>query len=470
MEKDRPDLAQQLPHHLRDLADELELAAAWQHQVVIRRTEEAMIEELLAYKKRKLEMNENQHTFTQRTVEKSVIRDSAVVLGMTEAAVPRLLQAAEFLQEKLPKTWQTYRDGTIDQTRARKTAEAASDIAHRSDLLVRLDDEAADRALGENAATLSQWLKRRVAELDTQAYQDRYERARARRYVHFDHQGDGMTRIAALIPTLAAAQVEREMWAAAQRSPRKNTHAGARTAAVENGQDDDEQSVDESTLRQRMADVFTTLLQSGGSVRGAGRGGLTVNAKIGVLVPVETLVGTADAPAISWDRSWHLPADEARSLVANPEADHDWYIVGAWGADQGDQDIVSVVHRRAGPGNTADGQTVQDWIADTDPVEENLLLKTSASRYSRGRQRDAITIRDGQCCELGCTKPAWQADIDHKKSFETGGHTAGENLIVRCRDHHDIKGHGLGGADPPGQERAPAWLDDTRPPPEWASA
>lgn len=95
-------------------------------------------------------------------------------------------------------------------------------------------------------------------------------------------------------------------------------------------------------------------------------------------------------------------------------------------------------------------------------------------------------MRDGHCTQSGCTNPGWQAEIDHTKSFETGGHTTGENLKVLCRDCHSIKSHRLdesqasnSGAksrsrDPapagasPEDDNLPDWLIETRPPPDWA--
>lgn len=37
------------------------------------------------------------------------------------------------------------------------------------------------------------------------------------------------------------------------------------------------------------------------------------------------LTGHSDAPGLSADRAWAIPADQARRLVAAPGARHDWY-------------------------------------------------------------------------------------------------------------------------------------------------
>ena len=512
--------AAQWPDQLAHLADEPELVNAWEYELAQRQAHAAKVESLLAYRTRKLEQNSTQHTFTRQAVEKAIIRDAAAVLGLTEPAVRRLLATAEFLVEKLPKTWAGYSSGVIDHTRAVKAAQAVEDIAHRQDLLPVIDAEISRRAPVENAASLDAWLKRRVPELDTAAFQDRYDRAYARRYVAFHHRGDGMSRIDALIPTLIAAGVEQQLYALARNAPRTTT-SGSHGGRSDHDQD---QSLEERTLTQRIADAFTLRLHSpqhevagtdhngvlssgasGGSggpgtpdqrrapVESSTAGGPSqprgpdeqghlpgapgpVNAKIGILVPVETLTGDSQAPGVSWDRSWSLPAGTIRQIATDPKAQHDWYLVGtgktALPSDSGTlspsaetQQICTVAHPRTPPlttssnanasgsdrnpstdsggeqPNTAtvDAAALRGWIQSTYPGTENLLTKAYRSRTAQGRQRDAILIRDGTCTRPGCTNPGWQAEIDHTQSYETGGRTIGSNLKTLCRDCHSIK-------------------------------
>lgn len=470
----------QLPDHAAYLAGEPELAAAWDHELAERQAQAAKIESLLAYKTRKLEANRHQHVFTRQAVEKAVVREAAALLGLTEAAIRRLLGTAEFLTEKLPRTWQAYQSGLIDHARAAKAAQAVEDIAHRKDLLPVIDAEIAARAPGENATSVQKWVPHRVAELDTANFQQRYDRAQQKRYVAFHHLGDGMSRINALIPTLVAAQLEQQIYAQARTAPR---HAPAA-----NGSENAERlSSPERTLSQRIADAFIHRIDTGHQEAGSGAAGEGVDVsdvvsnghtrgapaqvKIGLLIPVETLTGASDAPAISWDRAWSLPAGTTRRIALNPNAKHDWYLVGTTqpitAEDGGVQpgavksrpaapgtsistsqelladptpEILTVAHPRKGP---SDQQPLEEWICGTDPEEGNLLTRAYRSRTSRDRQRDAILIRDGQCTQPGCTNPGWQAEIDHTQSYETGGRTAADNLSVLCHDCHSIKSHRL---------------------------
>ncbi|NLS11145.1 HNH endonuclease, partial [Nesterenkonia sp. MY13] len=161
-------------------------------------------------------------------------------------------------------------------------------------------------------------------------------------------------------------------------------------------------------------------------------------AKIGILIPVKTLTGESDDPAISWDRTWMLPASEARAIAADSSAKHDWYAVGVAkntnaeadaeeGTSTGVDEVLTVTKARTAPASTT-AEDIDQWIAKTDPEANNLLTKTYESRTARDHQRNAVLIRDGQCQTPGCTEPGWSAEIDHKQSYETGGATTGENL------------------------------------------
>lgn len=431
-----PALLDQLPDHAVHCADEPELVLAWNHEFTERQAQAAKVESLLRYKTQKLAQKRGQHTFSRRAVEKAITRDIATFLGLTEAAVRRLLGTAEFLTEKLPKTWKTYQSGLIDRERAAKAAQAVEDIAHREDLLSVIDAEIAERAPRENAASLHKWVAGRVAELDAECFQERYDRAQAKRYVNFHHLGNGMSRIEALIPTLLAAELEQQIYAQARNAPRKVARP-LQPGSSDPGATQDSYSpgleAQERTLSQRIADAFINRMNIGQPNPAESDSAGPTNVKIGLLVPVQTLSGDSDAPALSWDRSWSLPAGTARQIALDPQAEHDWYVAGAA------PEILTVVHPRTGPGD----QPLEEWINNTDPQQDNLLTRAYRSRTSRDRQRDAILIRDGQCTRAGCTNPGWQAEVDHTQSFETGGQTIGGNLTVLCRDCHTIKSHRL---------------------------
>ncbi|WP_120004418.1 HNH endonuclease [Nesterenkonia muleiensis] len=506
-----------LPDHLAPLAREAELADAWKQHAMMRKAEAAAVESLLAYKARKLEEAKDRHTFHRRAVEKAVLQDAAVVLGMTTSAVRRFMESALFLQNTLPKTWEAYRTGVIDLSRATRAAQAAEDIAHRDDILPTFDAEAAEKTPGMNISEVDQWVKRRVPELDTEAYSARCERAKKNRYVAFTHRDDGMTRIHALLPTVSVVALERELQAEARTTVRGNRDAAAGGTAITQSSDpiDDSDDGGRLSLTQAMADAFSARLSAAPAttVPGAtvpGRVGRTaerhelsgsdgenasgipnqysgsgprapINAKIGILVPAETLTGQGNDPAVSEDGSFVLPAAEARRIAQDPRADHDWYAAGTITSAQGEAEISAVLplkSRSAAKGVTGGFGLSRD---------ADLLTKTSPSRFAGGKLKEAVLLRDGQCRAQGCTRPAWSGEIDHRTPHEQGGATTAANLQTLCKEHHTVKSHGLltmpgenaSGHQHPPDERArpsgtstwdepPDWLSDQGPPPAWA--
>lgn len=47
--------------------------------------------------------------------------------------------------------------------------------------------------------------------------------------------------------------------------------------------------------------------------------------------------------------------------------------------------------------------------------------------------------RDGTCIFPGCTRSAWQCQLDHRIPFDEGGATTASNLYSLCQHHHNVK-------------------------------
>ncbi|TLP79437.1 HNH endonuclease signature motif containing protein [Nesterenkonia sphaerica] len=430
MKEHRNTPAPQLPQGYAELATQPELAAAWKQEVAVRRAQAARIAHLLAYKRRKAAESSAAHVLNQRTILKAIYRDAAVLLGMTEASVRRLMDTAEFLAEHLPHTWDLYCAGEIDFDRAQKAVCLVGDVIEttsgkdrlRDQILTVVDQEIAERAPQANPKTLQRWLARRVAELDTSGHQERYTRAKARRRVDFRHFPEGMSRIEALLPTEVVGPLEQQLHASVRTIPRK-------------------EAADERTYSQRMADVFAGWVTKGCATHQGGQPGerapTPTRGRISILIPAATLTGHSDAPAISEDRAFTLPAEAARRLAEDPEAAHEYYgaLVTPSPDSAGDPQISRVVK-----------------FGRNNPIEElrhraeqlpDLLGSASQSRFFAGNLRQAVVIRDGTCQAPGCVVPGQQAEVDHITAFEKGGATSAENSAVLCHDHHAMKGLGL---------------------------
>lgn len=256
-----------------------------------------------------------------------------------------------------------------------------------------------------------------------------------------------MTRIDAVLPTVSVAALERELWAEAY-----NPHGNAESADGTSQDRDDaqvsdaSQSADEDrTMTQRIADAFTARLLWGPAAASGEKPEQTadrhaaapVNAKISILVPAETLTGDSNAPAISEDKSFALPAAEVRKIANDPRAQHSWYAAGITHNTQGDTEVTTVVSL----GARNPPVQAQRTVATTSAV--NPLTSTSTARFSTGKLRESILLRDRICQAQGCVRPGWAADIDHKTPHEQGGETSAANLWTLCREHHDMKARGL---------------------------
>ncbi|MGO1549012.1 MAG: DUF222 domain-containing protein [Nesterenkonia sp.] len=388
-----------VPPKLQHLMDEPALAQAWEHQVAARQAEAAKITVLLEHVATRRAEHQHELEFIQDDAERAAVHQAALLLGFSDHTTASTLNACAYAREHLPWTWEALRRGLIDTLRLRKITTAAENFDDQP--LERLDSAAALAAIDRSLADFQNWLTRFIAQLDYQAYIDQCAKNRTQRYVQFSHDTDGMSYIDARIPTVEAAAIEKRLKITARRQ-----HA---TAAEPTGSEQaDERTIDDRTLAQREADLFSAWLRTGDTPE---EGAQPVDAKIMIMVPEATLTGGSDEPGLAADRSWALDPDQARTLAADPDADHQWY-QGCTRPNRADADV-------------------------------DVLSATYVGRYPPQRLRDALIFRDGVCATQGCTVPAERSDIDHQLPWDAGGQTTAVNLRPLCRRHHRLKSHGF---------------------------
>ncbi|MCT1606698.1 HNH endonuclease [Nesterenkonia massiliensis] len=475
-----------MPEHLRTLAGEPELSAAWEQQVAARRAEAATITALLDYRQRTAAHYAQEPLVTRSEADRAAVRDAARILGVSDRTATTIPNTTQDAKRLLPHTWGAFCEGLIDLPRVRKTVDAATTSSLPGHLLKQLDQAAAGQAQRRSLSEFHQWLTRYTASLDPEAYARACEKASQDRFVRFQHQSHGMSYLQAYIPTLEAAAIEKRLKAAArgldQPRPGRETatdHGQAGYGAAEAGiahegpgqgsptagpreasgahpstadghaadhhaadaqspdsrttnhQSPDSgttnpQAADPRTLAQRETDLLTAWLRDGRVYDAA------VDAKIMILIPEATLTGDSDEPAMAADRSWMIPAEQARHLAADPEANHHWY--------QG--------HTRK----------------DHKNADYDLLSARYIGRYPPAHLRDALIFRDGTCQADGCTISAERCDIDHQTPWEHGGETTASNLWALCRRHHRMKSHGF--LHPPDKQQPHNAGPKTEPEPE----
>jgi hypothetical protein len=153
------------------------------------------------------------------------------------------------------------------------------------------------------------------------------------------------------------------------------------------------------TITQLRPDIAASQLLGSGT---AGEPGNvpTPRADILVMVPVFSLLGATDEPAML-DGFGPIPASMARKLVAD-------------GADSFYRVLV----------DPRDG-------APLEIGRKNYRLTETIKRW--------IRMRDAKCTFRGCTNRTADNDTDHLQAWEHGGTTGASNLAQLCPKHHRLK-------------------------------
>jgi uncharacterized protein DUF222 len=301
----------------------------------------------------------------------------AAALGWSTTRVHSRARLYRRLASGLPRTAALWRSGAIDGYKAGKVAEAADRLT-RPESVNDLDDKVAERITDQTPTQLQQWLNRRVARVEPDAAERRHRRAHADRKVCTEQGLDGMG----------------SLWMAAGAADISaiDTHLTGLARGL--GREDPR------TMDQRRADLAVDLL--------SGRFGPSPDSKqsatgsaVGVVVPLQSLLGVDDAPGELADRSASVPAPLARQIAARP------------------------------------GTLFYRLLTD---ARGNLLDVTQLGRFPSELLGFAVDVRDGTCRWPTCTTAAAKCDRDHTVSAPDGPTAAG-NLGNDCRRHHRAKTH-----------------------------
>jgi hypothetical protein len=125
--------------------------------------------------------------------------------------------------------------------------------------------------------------------------------------------------------------------------------------------------------------------------------------RIGVVVPLSSLLGANESPGELADRSGFIPGEVLRQHIAET-LDSD-----------------------------SRGQVLFTRLLTDDGGR--LLDVTELGRYASTRLAEAIKIRAGTCRFPTCTVPADRCDLDHHDPHPRGP-TSGTNMDPFCRRHH----------------------------------
>ncbi|MFC5930548.1 HNH endonuclease, partial [Cryobacterium melibiosiphilum] len=150
------------------------------------------------------------------------------------------------------------------------------------------------------------------------------------------------------------------------------------------------------TLSQLRSDVASDLLLRGATEDGLGAG---IVATVHVTVPVLTLMGTNDDPAIL-EGYGPIDAQTARRLAG----------------------------------------TATSWIRILTHPETGVVLSVSKNPDQVPADlKRFLQVRDGTCRFMGCGRPARLSEIDHTLDRQFGGQMTHDNLSHLCKMHHLLK-------------------------------
>ena len=349
-----------------------------------------------------------------------------------------LLARSRRLAAGLPTVWEAFSRGDLDAEQIRVIDRVARRVTEAA-TLAAIDDQVIEAAQSRSPKQLQVWLLRLVVRLEPLAFEQRHRRALAERRVTVVQGADGMGYVTGEVSAADAAAID-GMLAAAARSlgatdPRTEQQRRSdlfadlllgRLAFDEPDQadnDDDREDPDwleVEDIDPETGELLGTRLQrvdADGEPIGKPVDAMTHRPlgqarqlvgrprrlRIGVVVPLSSLLGSADAPAELPDRSGFVPGSILKEEIAEA-------------LDPNCRDEVLFTRLLTDDGG-------------------RLLDTTELGRYPSARLAQAIKIRAGTCRFPTCTVPADRCDLDHHEPVPLGA-TSGTNMDPFCRRHH----------------------------------
>ncbi|WHP57660.1 DUF222 domain-containing protein [Arthrobacter sp. KFRI-F3372] len=359
--------------------------------------------------------------------EMAVAAEIGCVLALGPRAASAFLSVSHALTTTLPLTLAALHAGTISWQHARAMADEAAtlDAAGATALEAHFLDP--DTPRPATAATIGEmpphrfkhkartWRERHHPE----SLEKRHAKGVADRRVEYRPDQDGMAWLSACLP-------------ADQAMAGWNRLTALSRAA--------QGPTEPRTLTQLSADHFAqAILTSGTSATfhadnsagngeeasdsdGAGLLSPGIRAQVLVTVPVFSLMGLTEEPAVL-DGFGPIPASMARDLVAN-------------GADSFYRVLV----------DPRDGA----------PLE----IGRSSYRVTKA-MRNWLRLRDGQCPFPGCSNPSLDNEADHLLAWHHGGTTGISNLGQPCPKHHKLRHTSGWKPTPATKNQPPGWTSPT---------
>ena len=314
--------------------------------------------------------------------------DISTALRLAPTTAQSRIDVARTLVNHLPNTCSALATGEISPAHAtviaKETAAAIRDGLSES-AIFEIEQRAIAHAEFHTPGQVANQVRTTIARISPETFEETVARARDTRKVSCYAESDGISTIVAILPAADAQIVMNSI------------ESFIRAANAELGSDT---KSDPRSIDMKRADSLTAIasayLSSAAEIVTPHRRPISVN----VTIDLPTLLGLAENPG-QLAGYGAIPASVARELAAD----------GKW----------------------------KRFI--TDPQTGNLLDYGRQSYEPPQALIDFLIARDRTCRFPGCRRSAALSDIDHAKSWETGGHTSPDNLGSLCRRHHRLKTH-----------------------------
>jgi hypothetical protein len=376
-----------------------------------------------------------------------VADELSLVLREQPYAVRCLLARSRRLSAAMPTVWQAFRCGDLDAEQVRVIDRVARRVSEPHTLMA-IDEQSVEAAQSRCPKQLAAWLLRLVVRLEPLAFEKRHRRALAERRVMVVQGADGMGYVTGEVSATDAAAIDGMLAAAArslgrddprnEQQRRSDLFADLLLGRLRFTDADKDETLDvaiaeasaDSGPKQEWLEVEDIDPDTGeligthkqaidpeGEAIGeaidpaaelAARFAPTFaerpqQLRIGVVVPLSSLLGGSDAPGELADRSGLIPGEALRNQIAD-----------SLEPDSRDEVLFTRLL-------TDDGG--------------RLLDTTELGRFPSARLAKAIKVRAGACRFPTCNVSADRCDLDHHDPWPEG-RTSAQNLDPLCRRHH----------------------------------
>ena len=350
---------------------------------------------------------------------RSLVAEVGCVLAIGDRAAGALVAESHALTTSLPRTLAALQSGTISWAHARNMVDQTIGLDPAAAAALEkhfLDPDAKHPAKGSHIGEIPAYRFKARARtwrerFHPESLEKRHAKGVADRRVEYWPDQDGMAWVAACLPADQASAI----W--------------NRLTAIARGM---QGPGEDRTLPQRRADTFTGGLLTSGSptptnattgfgddgTAGSGQGP-SIRAQVLVTVPVFSLMGLTDEPAML-DGYGPIPASMARELVAN-------------GAESFHRVLV----------DPRDGA----------PLE----IGRTSYRVTKA-MRNWLRLRDGKCPFPGCSNGSLDNEADHLLAWHKGGTTGISNLGQPCPKHHRLRHTSGWKPTPATKNEPPGWI------------